>query len=515
MNGADALLSTLLANGVEACFANPGTSEMHFVAALDRHPRMRPVLCLFEGVATGAADGYGRLSDAPACTLLHLGPGYGNGVANLHNARRAFTPVVNVIGDHATSHRPYDAPLASDIEGLARPNSVWVGSAESPEAVAPLAAEAIAASLAPPGGPTSLILPAHAAWSPVTAAEPVVVQRPVRPAPAGEAVDAAARALRAAQNPVLLIGGQACRTEGLAQAARLAAAGVRVVCDTFVARQARGAGVFAPGRMQYFAEVALQDLAGSDLMLLAGTTRPVAFFAYPDRPSVLVPEGCSVLSLAERAEDAVAGLAALADAIGAPAAGPVQPLSIPESAPTGPLSAAVAGVSIARHLPEGAILCDDAVTSGAGVFAPLATAAPHEVLGLTGGAIGAGLPLAVGAAVAAPDRKVVSLNGDGAAMYTPQALWTIAREGLDVTAVVFANHAYRILNIELWRTGAGEAGPAAAKLLDLGDPRIDWVSLAQGLGVAAVRCESAEAFEAAFAQAMARRGPMFIEAAID
>jgi acetolactate synthase-1/2/3 large subunit len=513
MNGADALLSTLVANEVTACFANPGTSEMQFVAALDRKPQMRPVLCLFEGVATGAADGYGRMADKPACTLLHLGPGYGNGVANLHNARRAFTPVVNVIGDHATYHRQYDAPLNSDIPALAAPNSLWVKSADSPDAVAGLACEAVAASFGPPGGPVSLILPADSAWL-ETKTEAVIAQKPVRPAPSGPAVDAAAKALRAAAKPAVLIGGQACRAEGLAQAARLQAAGVRVIADTFVARQPRGAGVFSPGRMQYFGEMALKDLEGVDLMVFAGTTQPVAFFAYPDRPSVLVPEGCATLTLAARSEDAVAGLAALADALGAPREGPSQPLKRPDAAPTGSLSPQMAGLSVARHLPEGAIICDDSVTSGGGIAVPAMTAAPHEVLALTGGAIGAGLPLAVGAAVAAPDRKVISLNGDGAAMYTIQALWTLARENLDVTVVVFANNSYRILNIEMARTGAGDAGPQAAKLLGLGDPVIHWVPLANGLGLPAVRCTTAEAFETAFAGAMSRRGPMFIEAAI-
>jgi acetolactate synthase-1/2/3 large subunit len=513
MNGADALISTFVANDVTACFANPGTSEMQFVAALDRNPQMRPVLCLFEGVATGAADGYGRMADKPACTLLHLGPGYGNGLANLHNARRAFTPVVNVIGDHATYHRQYDAPLASDIESIAGANSVWVKSADSPDAVAGLAAEAVAASLTPPCGAASLILPADSAWL-ETRSEPVIAQKPARPAPAGDAVEAAARALKAAAKPLVLIGGQACRAEGLNQAARLAAAGVTVYADTFVARQPRGAGRFAPKRMQYFGEMALQELDGVDLMVLAGTTQPVAFFAYPNRPSVLVPDSAKVISLASRAEDAVAGLAALADALGAPAEGPAQPLKRPDAAPSGPLSPQFAGVSIARHLPEGAVVCDDSVTSGGGIAVPSMTAAPHEVLALTGGAIGAGLPLAVGAAVACPDRKVVSLNGDGAAMYTVQALWTMARENLDVTAIVFANNTYRILNIEMTRTGAGQAGPQAAKLLELGDPAIDWVSVAKGLGLPAVRCATGEEFEKAFAGAMAQRGPMFIEAVI-
>jgi acetolactate synthase-1/2/3 large subunit len=513
MNGADALISTLVANDVTACFANPGTSEMQFVAALDREPAMRPVLCLFEGVATGAADGYGRMADKPACTLLHLGPGYGNGVANLHNARRAYTPIVNVIGDHATYHRQYDAPLTSDIASLARPNSVWVKSADSADAVAGLAAEAVAASYGPPGGSASLILPADSAWLETTG-EPVIAQRPTRPAPSSAAVDAAARAIREAAKPVVLIGGQACRAEGLAQASRLAAGGVRVIADTFVARQARGAGIYSPGRMQYFGEMALQDLEGVDLMVFAGTTTPVAFFAYPDRPSVLVPEGAKTLSLADRAEDVVAGLAALADALGAPAQGPVQPLKVPDSAPAGPLTPHTVGASVARHMPEGTIICDDSVTSGGGVAIPAMTARPHETLALTGGAIGIGLPLAVGAAVAAPDRKVLSLNGDGAAMYTLQALWTLARENLDVTVVVFANHTYRILNIEMMRTGAGQAGPSASKLLELGDPAIDWVSLAKGLGVPAVRCATGEEFDRAFADAMAQRGPMFIEAAV-
>ena len=341
-----------------------------------------------------------------------------------------------------------------------------------------------------------------------------MAQKPVRPAPSGAAVEAAAKAIRAAKNPVVLIGGQACLAEGVAQAARLQAVGVTVYSDTFIARTPRGAGSFAPKRMQYFGEQALAELAGVDLMVYAGTTMPVAFFAYPNRPSVLIPEGCETLTLVERAEDSVAGLAALADALRAPKQGPVQPLALPDVAPTGKLTAYTVGVSIARHAPEGAIFCDDAVTSGAGIAAAAATARPHDVLALTGGAIGIGLPLAIGAAVAAPDRKVLSLNGDGSAMYTIQALWTMARENLDITVVVFANYTYRILNIEMQRTGAGDAGPSARKLLELGDPNIDFVAVARGLGLPAVSCSTAEAFETAFASAMVQRGPMFIEAKI-
>ena len=512
MNGADALIETLIDNDVVACFANPGTSEMHFVSALDRQPKMRSVLCLFEGVATGAADGYGRIAGKPACTLLHLGPGYGNGVANLHNARRAYTPIVNVIGEHATYHRQYDAPLTSNIAAIAGPNSVWLKSAERPDEVGALAAEAIGAAYGPPGGSASLILPADCAWSPANATGAKAERRPKRPVSAGAVEDIASRIKRAAK-PVLLLGTNACGEAATAAAGRIAAAGTRVLTDTFIGRQPRGAGRFAPDRMMYFGEAALADLAGVDLMVLVETTTPVAFFAYPDKPSVLVPDGCETLTLASREEDGAGALAALAEALDAPKAAKLQALSLPE-AQTGPLTPAAVGASVARHLPEGAIVSDDSVTSGQSIINATRTSRPHDWLGLTGGAIGQGIPVAIGAAVAAPGRKVVSLNGDGAAMYTVQGLWTLARENLDVTVVIFANNAYRILGIELGRTGAGAPGPAAAKLLGLGEPAIDWVSLARGMGVPGARCETAESFDAAFARAMAEPGPRLIEAVV-
>ena len=509
MNGADAVIATLADNGVRACFANPGTSEMQFVAALDREPRVRPVLCLFEGVVTGAADGYGRMAGKPAATLLHLGPGYGNGIANSHNARRAGTPIVNILGDHATYHQKYDAPLASDIMSLAKPNSLWVRSAKTADDAADLAAEAVQASYGPPGGAASLILPADCAWSPATRKGPTLAPH-TRAAPSGDQIDAAAKAIRAAKTPVVLMGASACGEAGLAAAARLAANGVRVLTDTFIAHQPRGAGLFVPDRMQYFGEMALDDLKGSDLMVLAGTTEPVAFFAYPNAPSVLVPEGCAETVLADKAEDSQAALAALADALGAPTSAQPNAFTLPDR-PTGGINPYTVGASIARHMPEGSIISDDSVTSGGGVLAQTKSARRHEWMSLMGGAIGHAIPLAVGAAVACPDRKVLSLNGDGAAMYTMQGLWTLARERLDVTVIVFANHVYRILGVEFSRTGSGEPGPAASSLLDLGNPRIDWVSLARGLGVAAERCDTAERFDEVFASAMSGKGPMLIE----
>jgi acetolactate synthase-1/2/3 large subunit len=513
MNGADAILSTLASNGVEACFANPGTSEMHIVSALDRQPGIRPVLCLFEGVATGAADGYGRMAGKPAITLLHLGPGYTNGAANLHNARRAFTPIVNIIGDHATYHRKLDAPLSSDIEALAGPNSRWIGVASTADEAARLASDAYRESFGPPGGSASLILPADCAWSPASQVGPVAV-KPVRRSPDSGVIVAVAQALSKAKRPTVLLGAQACEARGLAAGARLAARGVRVLIDTFVARQPRGFDQFAPARVPYFAELALADLDGTDILALAGTARPVPFFAYPDRPNDLIPAGCEILQLARRDDDAIAALEALADELGAPRSVVGGGQRVVPDAPTGDISPITVGASIARHMPEATIVSDDGVTSSGPISAQTAQAAPHDWLGLTGGSIGQGLPVAIGAAVACPDRKVVALTGDGAAMYTSQSLWTIARENLDVTVVVFANHTYRILGIELDRTGAGAPGPAARKLLELGDPRIDWVGFASSMGLPAIRCATAETFDDVFSSAMRQRGPMLIEAAI-
>ncbi|MFA7262482.1 MAG: acetolactate synthase large subunit [Caulobacter sp.] len=511
-NGADLLLQTLVANGVTACFANPGTSEMQFVAALDRAPDMRAVLCLFEGVATGAADGYARMSGSPAATLLHLGPGYLNGGANLHNARRARSPVINVVGDHATYHRRFDAPLNSDIAGMARPNSKWVASAESPDDVSRLACEAVATSRAKPAGPVTFILPADSAWL-STSTTPCVAAPTAPAAPPIDRIRALADRFRQSDAPVVLLGGSACGERALAAASRLARAGARIFTETFVARQRRGGVHFAPTRLAYFAEAAEAELAGTDLLLLVESQAPVAFFAYPGRASELTPDGCAVEVLASPAEDGAAALHALADALDAPVPQGVDRGAPQAPSPDGDLNAHLAGAAIARHLPEDAIISDDAVTAGQPIFDATRSAAAHDWLMLTGGAIGQGLPVAIGAAVACPDRKVVSLNGDGAAMYTVQSLWTLAREQLDVVVVVFANSAYRILGVEFTRTGSGDKpGAASRKLLDLGDPLIDWVALGQSLGVPSERCVTGEQFDRAFAAAIAAPGPHLIEA---
>ena len=519
MNGAHALLRTLTNGGVDTCFMNPGTSEMHFVAALDDEPAMRGVLALFEGVATAAADGYARMAERPAAVLLHLGPGLGNGIANLHNARRASTPLVNVVGDHATYHKQYDAPLESDIDALASNVSGWVRRSLKTSELASDAAACVAAAMGPPGQVATLILPADVSWS--EGAEPVQPDlSSSRPAPVdSSAIEAVAAAIRSGGPVGFLVGGKACRASALGVAGAIASAhGAKLISETFPARLQRGAGVVAPERLAYLAEMAVAQLDGLAHLVLVDSKSPVSFFAYPDKPSDLVPDGCQVHTLARPGSDVLGALEALASELGVnPASGPRPSgaVSRPALPDAGPLGADSLGLAIAALLPENAIVCDESNTSGLFISGATAGCPPHDWLTLTGGAIGIGLPLATGAAVACPDRKVLALEADGSAMYTGQALWTMAREGLDVTTVVLSNRSYAILNMELQRVGVtGAAGPKARAMLDLHDPNLDFVALATSMGVPATRAETAEEFSDQLARALATPGPNLVEAVV-
>lgn len=532
------MVDRLIAGGVDVCFANPGTSEMHFVAALDSAPQMRAVLCLYEGVVTGAADGYARIAGKPAATLLHLGPGMANGLANLHNARRAHSPVVNIVGDHATYHQKLDAPLQSNIDLLAewlewtvhRPDST----AELGNAVDATIAAAESSHIA------TLVLPADLSWSEFDVAAPPPASRaPHVPAGSADQISKLSlqgqtnreiadklgvpegvveRALRHATAPVeileehgeraaLLLGGYATTAAALRAAARITAAtGAKAFVETFPARLARGGGVPNIPRLGYFAELAQEQLRGTTHLFLAGARSPVAFFAYPNLPSELVPEGAEVHQLWS------GQLEEIADRLGAPEFS--EPVSNPPEIPSGPLRTDNWATVIGALLPENAIISDEANTSG--VLLPDATAAspPHDVLTLTGGAIGQGLPVAVGAAIAAPDRPVIALQSDGSAMYTISALWTMAREQLDITVVILNNRAYAILQLELMRVGASGGGPKAQSLLDLSNPNLDFVAIAEGFGVPAKRATTAEELAAHFSAAIVEPGPHLIDAVL-
>ncbi|WP_026607653.1 acetolactate synthase large subunit [Methylocapsa acidiphila] len=511
MNGAESLVRTLTAGGVEVCFANPGTSEMHFVAALDRVAGMRCILGLFEGVVTGAADGYGRMARKPACSLLHLGPGLANGLANLHNARRARAPLINIVGEHATRHKRYDAPLTTDIEAIARPYSDWLRISAHAADLGSDAADAIVAARSEPGRIATLILPADVAWTEggaVAALPPI----PSPPMPASATIDRAAAMLRADLPTAILLAGNALLEPALTAAGRVAeASGARLLAAYSMARIERGAGRPIVTRVPYVLEQAAALLREFRQLILVGAGPPVAFFAYPDKSSALTPEGCETHVLARPGEDCAAALDALATILGAsPILRRVQDFDRP-AAPSGEITLPGLAAVVAALLPENCVVVDESMTSGRGMLAATKGAPPHDWLCNTGGSIGIAMPMAVGAAVARPDRSVLCLSADGSGMFTLQALWTMARENLAITTVVFANRAYAILKGEYANLGGGPLGPSATSMLEIGRPELDWTALAKGMGVPGVRVESLEAFAKALDAGLRSQGPYLIE----
>lgn len=512
MIGAESLVRTLLASGVDTCFANPGTSEMHFVAALDRAPGMRCVLGLFEGVVTGAADGYGRIKGSPAATLLHCGPGLANGLANLHNAERANSPIVNIVGDQATYHAPLRPPLTTDTEGWARPVSRWVRKVMRSEELGAAAAEAVQAARTPPLGIATLILPSDVSWND-GGVEAAPLPVPPRPHIGGDALRQAARALLSGEPCVLLLGGEGLSEPALKQAHRIQAkTGAKLMSPTFNGRIARGVGRYPLHMVPYVVDVALEQMAGTKHLILVGAGAPVTFFAYPGKPGIAAPKEAAMHVLASPEHDLVQALAALADELNCP---PPPALNYPRpEIARGAMSVEGAAQTLAALLPDNAILIDEAITLRAPFFAATANAAPHDWLQVPGGAIGGGLPLAVGAAIAAPDRRVIIVQADGSAMYTVQALWSYARENLDVTTIILSNRKYAILLKELAAVGA-VPGPTALGLFELGRPNLDWVGLAKAQGVDAARAETLDVFADLLRAGLTRKGPFLIELVVE
>lgn len=514
MNGAESLVQTLVNAGVEVCFTNPGTSEMHFVAAVDKIEGMRTILGLFEGVCTGAADGYARMLRKPAATLLHLGPGLGNGLANLHNARRANSPVVNIVGEHAVYHLKHNSPLTTDIESIARSVSDWVRTPKDATSVPSDAAAAVAAAMTAPGQVATLILPADCSWNESVGPAP----SPNMPTPAlvaPQTIQTIAGILKSGNPTVMLLAGSALMEKGLWLASRISrATGARLVAKRANSRIQRGAGRAMIDRLPYPVEPALKMLEGAAHLILVEAEPPVSFFAWPNKPNWLSPEGCQIHTLAAAQEDGIGALQALAQELNAPdEPAAVYELNRPEL-PTGDLTAEKVWIAMTALMPEHAIISDDAVTSSRNAEQWTSGAPPHECLYVTGGSIGQGMPVATGAAVACPDRKVFAMEGDGSGMYTLQALWTQAHEALDVITVIFANRSYKILHGELERVGVDYDCPKARKLFELTSPNLDWVRLAQGMGVHATRAQTAEQFNEQLEAAIHTPGPHLLEAIV-
>jgi acetolactate synthase I/II/III large subunit len=511
MNGAESLIRTLLAGGVDVCFTNPGTSEIHIVAALDRIPEMRCVLGLFEGVITGAADGYGRMAERPASTLLHLGPGLGNGLANLHNASRARVPIVNLVGQHATYHLQYDTPLTSDIEGIARPYSKWLRTSRSSSEVSRDAAESVVAARTAPGQIATLIVPADVSWSEGGSIADIPAI-PKATLPDVHAIERAAAMLRSDLRTAILVAGNALYGKGLVTAGRIAAAtGAKLLAPYPFTRLQRGAGIPRVDRVQYVLEQGIEQFKEFRQLVLVGTQAPVAYFAYPGKNGAFTSPDCQIHSLATPGEDYIGSFEALAAALSIRGKELLVEKAERPPMPTGEITLPGLAAAVGASLPENAIVVDESMTSGRGLMATTRGAPPHDWLGNTGGSIGIAMPLAVGAAVACPDRRVLCLTADGSGMYTAQALWTMAREGLNITTVVFANRDYAVLKREYSYLGVGKPGPRAASMFEIGRPDIDWTMLAKGMGVPGTRVTSLDALGKALRAGLEGEGPTLIE----
>jgi acetolactate synthase-1/2/3 large subunit len=510
MNGAESLVRTLVDCGIDHVFTNPGSTEMEIIREFDAVPELRPILGLFEGVCTGAADGYARMTGKPAASLLHVGPGLANGLSNLHNAKRAFSPLVNIVGTYPSYHRRHDPLLDCDLESLAKPMSNWVRVAEHPATLARDGADAVAAARR--GQIATLIVPQDATWGDdAVPVEPTETDT-ARPRPTSETIEAIAGVLAEDATAIIVLNGTGLSEKGLAAANRIAAkTGCRLMVEVFLSRMARGGGRGKFGPLPGDQPVALETLGSAKNVILAGTKPPVAYLAYEGYPSLLIPEGTAAHELAGPTGDAEWALEALAEALDATTAGAAHDLAPPER-PSGPLNPKTIGMALGALLPENAIIVSEATTSGGPIFGGTRTAQPHDWLGITGGSIGMGLPVAIGAAVACPNRKVVCIQADGGGMYTNQALWTHAREALDITTVILTNRRYKILENEYFKTGANELGPKADRLFDIGNPDIDWTHLAKGMGVEGNRAETAEDFTSQLDRALAADGPQLIDA---
>ncbi|MWV26852.1 acetolactate synthase large subunit [Erythrobacter sp. GH3-10] len=511
--GADLLLDSLYDAGARICFANPGTTELSLVSALARDGRMRCVLSLFEGVCTGAADGYARVSGEVPLTLLHLGPGFANGIANLHNARRAGSRIVNLIGDHATWHLEYDAPLTSDIHSLASPVSREVIYLDKPDAIADGVTNAFAATNIAEGGAATIIFPTDVVDAPAPADATALAQVPYSPAPVADAkIESSAKALDEGGDVVVLLGGNALGEAGVRAGGRLAAAlGGRLLMEPYPAIVTLGGDLPKVERQAYFPDDVIAQM-GESRVVLAGARMPISYFGYEGWPSQLVPED-RLVRLAEPGDDAVAALEALADHFDAKAAtAPVAAEDVNSPPADKDVSAASIVEELLVQLPEDSIISLEGSTMGGPWLRNAHRAPKHRVITNTGGAIGQGLPCAVGAALAQPDARIVSLQSDGSAQYTLQSLWTMAREGLKVTIIIAANHRYAILQTELNRAGVPLDDKVVANLTKLDHPRVDWVSLAQGYGVEATYARTNGELAEAMRRGLSLDGPMLIQA---
>ncbi|TYT74259.1 acetolactate synthase large subunit [Desulfobotulus mexicanus] len=509
MNASEFLFKSFAHAGITTCYANPGTTEMPLVEAFDRVKGIRPVLCLFEGVATGAADGQARMTGKPGLTLLHLGPGFANGIANLHNARRAKSPIINLIGDHATWHRGANAPLTMPVEKLAASLPGWVRYAGRTRTLGADLLSCYEAAMS--GGIASLVLP-HDLQAMEMNNLPEELSYHAYYKENQQTLESAADMLKNAKNAALLLGGSALGVEGLKAAAAICGkTGASLFMETFAARMERGKDIPAPERIPYFPEAAIERLKDFDTIILAGMDAPVAFFGYPGIPGQILRPGHHTLQIAKSEDDAANSLKTLAKILAANAGDIItQGSPLFDADPGEQLDMVSLGIILASMQPENAIVVDEGISSGIFYNYYATGASAHTSLSITGGAIGFGMPCAIGASMACPERPVIGLQADGSAMYTFQALWTQAREKLPITTILCENGGYNILDIEMSRAGISSPGPMAASLTKFKNPSIGWVGLAESMGVPAEEVHTASQLQQALSHRNFMDGPKVI-----
>lgn len=510
MNGSECLVGTLINHGVDLLFTNPGTSEVGLLAEIGTSEQIRAVPVLFEGIAAGAADGYFRMTGCPAATMLHVGPGLANAWSALHNAAKARSGVVNIVGQLSEAHLEYESPLKSDLLALATSVSDVV---RYPLSSARVGIDAhAAADAAKRGKVATLVMANDVGWSDgAELATPPGAQN----TDAHGALDPAAMtALKQGPRTLFLLGGLALDVGAQRDAAAIASAtGCSVMIEWANARCERGGDLPSWARIPYPVDEAVRTLAAYDTIVLCGAAEPIAFFNYRNSPSRLAAPSARVIDLHAEGADVRLALGAARRAL---ASDPARPCHPPASRYTygAPKSPDPVSAAIAAALPEDAIIVNEAITSASDLFAASAAAPRHTWLDNLGGSIGFALPAAIGAAIGAPGRRVIALCGDGSTMYSLQGLWTMARENLDITVLVFANRAYKILINELVQASDAHLNDRTFSLLQLDNPAIGWAKLSGSLGVDATRVHSFDQLKAALTLALDTQGPRLIEVVI-
>ena len=517
MNGAAAFFKSIVDNGIDTIFACPGTSEMQVVDEVG-YSNLRVVLCLFENSVTGMADGYARMLDKPALGMVHVTCGLTNALANMHNARIANSRMIIFGGGVHVAHE-VNEPVHSMLQRqpyVAQIAAQCVIEARSPDQLAAAATQALKASNDGAGKIVYVYGPNNAVWGESSFQGKLTSSAEQRQRVSTATISSIADTLKAGKKTAFILDNLALREEGLEILGRIAeGAGGRLFREWLPSRIAMGAGRVRTETLPYGGAEGRELLSEFDQIVLVGAKIPVCPFSYENQPWVKIPENCNVHTLATADHDILAALEELATQLDLPEKASNRYNRKPGEPPTGPLSGNSIVQSLSILMPADSIVLDEAMLEN--VMFPLLMdgAAPFDFMAACpGGAIGAGPPVACGAAIACPNRKVILLEGDFSLMQGNTALWSMAQHNLDICVINYNNEGSASLSTELARVRQGEAQPKSIELLRIRKPTIDYAAMAESMGVPASRAETAEEFHLQLTKAMSTKGPHFIDANI-